>query len=183
MTEHVDVDGSPRCAHFVCSADRQISAGRWYVTLHAPGFAKHGQWRVTAHCMQAEACCRGGCIKRKEKHMEFTARRETASGEMIVPSEACQDGVPALTLVVPTRNEAGNIPELLIRLSKLPAGLLEEIVFVDDSDDETPAVIKEAAGLARVPVRLVHRPKGSRKGGSPGPSSRACAGRRGPGCA
>jgi hypothetical protein len=42
------------------------------------------------------------------------------------------------TVVVPTRNEAGNVAELVARLEALPGGAVAEIVFVDDSDDDTP---------------------------------------------
>src|SRR5688572_27155623 len=32
-----------------------------------------------------------------------------------------------------------------------------EIIFVDDSVDETPDVIRDVAALADVPIRLIHR--------------------------
>jgi glycosyltransferase involved in cell wall biosynthesis len=47
------------------------------------------------------------------------------------------NGVPQLTILVPTRNEAENVEPLLRRLS----GTVEPgtvVLFVDDSDDETP---------------------------------------------
>lgn len=70
-----------------------------------------------------------------------------------VPGSA---GVPALSVVVPTFNEAGNIGELLARLgAAIPTGLTAEVIFVDDSTDETPDVIRAAA--SRLPVRLIHR--------------------------
>ncbi|MBM2616468.1 glycosyltransferase family 2 protein [Actinoplanes sp. LDG1-06] len=61
------------------------------------------------------------------------------------------------TVVVPTYNERDNIAELLERLvAALPAGTTE-IVFVDDSTDDTPAVIEAAAATCPIPVKLIHR--------------------------
>jgi glycosyltransferase involved in cell wall biosynthesis len=62
----------------------------------------------------------------------------------------------SLAVVIPTRNEVENIRPLL---DELDAVLPEEteIIFVDDSTDETPAAIEvERARRAR-PITLVHR--------------------------
>ncbi|MCX7623433.1 MAG: glycosyltransferase family 2 protein, partial [Thermomicrobium sp.] len=71
--------------------------------------------------------------------------------------------LPAISLIVPTRNEADNIEPLLVRvLSQLPPG--SEVLFVDDSEDATPERI--AASATRDPrIRLIHRPPGTRDGG------------------
>jgi glycosyltransferase involved in cell wall biosynthesis len=74
----------------------------------------------------------------------------------------------AVSLIVPTRNEAGNISELLVRLGRLPAGVLGEVIFVDDSDDDTPAAIAYLAPSAGFPVAVVHREPGMRTGGLSG---------------
>jgi len=74
----------------------------------------------------------------------------------------------AVSLIVPTRNEAGNVSELLVRLSRLPAGVLREVIFVDDSDDDTPAAIAYLAGSVDFPVAVVHREPGLRTGGLSG---------------
>ncbi len=55
---------------------------------------------------------------------------------------------PDYSVVVPVRNEAGNISPLIaeIRAAMEPVGTYE-IVYVDDgSDDETPKVLREQAG-------------------------------------
>ena len=70
-----------------------------------------------------------------------------------------------MSLVVPTRNEAGNISELLVRLSRLPAGVVGEVIFVDDSDDETPDRVTECSLTAALTVRLLHRRPEQRAGG------------------
>ncbi|MBM7169973.1 glycosyltransferase family 2 protein [Streptomyces sp. G44] len=62
------------------------------------------------------------------------------------------------TVIIPTFNEAENIRELLTRLSAcLPAEGGYEVLFVDDSTDDTPAVVEEAAGACPFPVTVMHR--------------------------
>jgi glycosyltransferase involved in cell wall biosynthesis len=74
--------------------------------------------------------------------------------------------VTDLTVIVPTRDEAANVTPLVRRASAALAslGLVWELVFVDDSDDATPAQVREAERQGQ-PVRLVHRPPGARPGG------------------
>ena len=73
----------------------------------------------------------------------------------------------SLAVVIPTRNEVENIRPLL---DELDAVLPEEteIIFVDDSTDETPAAIEvERARRAR-PITLVHRSARARGDGLAG---------------
>src|SRR5918994_1775765 len=69
-----------------------------------------------------------------------------------------------LTLVVPTRNEAENVPRLVRELRESLSDLDYRVVFVDDSTDGTPGVIRD---LAREDgrVRLVRREGAERRGG------------------
>src|SRR5215203_734081 len=69
-----------------------------------------------------------------------------------------------LTLVVPTRNEAENVPRLVDELGQSLSDLDYRVVFVDDSTDGTPEVIQ---GLAERHgrVRLVRREGAERYGG------------------
>jgi len=78
---------------------------------------------------------------------------------------ASGDGAPRLSVVVPTRDEAHNIELLLSRLGPAVAALGAELVIVDDSDDQTCAVLAEAALDCEIPVRLLHRSPGHRAGG------------------
>jgi dolichol-phosphate mannosyltransferase len=65
---------------------------------------------------------------------------------------------PVISLVIPTFNESGNIEELLARLTEaLPAQAPCEVIFVDDSTDDTPAVITQAARSSRLAVSVRHR--------------------------
>src|ERR671921_388084 len=69
-----------------------------------------------------------------------------------------------LTLVIPTRNEVDNVPELVTELRESLVGVDYRVVFVDDSTDGTPAVIRD---LAREDgrVSLVRREGAERRGG------------------
>jgi dolichol-phosphate mannosyltransferase len=74
--------------------------------------------------------------------------------------------VPQLTILVPTRNEAENVEPLLKRLSaSVEPGSV--VLFVDDSDDETPQVIRAAREreFDSLEIGLLHRSVGQRNGG------------------
>ncbi|MFF2365520.1 glycosyltransferase [Streptomyces sp. NPDC058122] len=70
-------------------------------------------------------------------------------------------GIPepgAVTIVVPTFNESANIRQLLRQITaSVPARLPCEVVFVDDSTDDTPEVIAEVARDCPFPVSVLHR--------------------------
>lgn len=71
---------------------------------------------------------------------------------------------PTLSIIVPTRNEQGNIAALARRVSLALATVSYEIIFVDDSDDATPDAIRQAR--ANDPrVRLLHRVPGEARVG------------------
>ena len=70
---------------------------------------------------------------------------------------ANQNGL-SISVVVPTRNESGNVEKLLTSLTEAFSGMSIEVIFVDDSTDDTPQVVAAAAG--RFPeqhVRMIHR--------------------------
>jgi dolichol-phosphate mannosyltransferase len=70
-----------------------------------------------------------------------------------------------LCVIVPTRNESGNVVPLIERAEQALHGYDAQLLFVDDSTDDTPTVIQQAAETARIPVRLLHREVGDRTGG------------------
>lgn len=78
---------------------------------------------------------------------------------------AAREPTPILSVIVPTRNEAANVSELVRRLraTRLPGPI--EIIFVDDSDDETPAVISAVPCEPSSDVILLHRAEHERAGG------------------
>ena len=73
-----------------------------------------------------------------------------------------------LTIVIPTRNERDNVVPLLQALQDALKGVHTEIIFVDDSDDDTPQIIKNESAERNssfFTVRLEHRPKGITRAG------------------
>ncbi|MFE4534114.1 glycosyltransferase [Streptomyces scopuliridis] len=64
----------------------------------------------------------------------------------------------AVTVIIPTFNESANVRELLRQLTDaVPARLPCEVLFVDDSTDDTPEVIASAAQDCPFPVSVIHR--------------------------
>jgi dolichol-phosphate mannosyltransferase len=72
---------------------------------------------------------------------------------------------PTLSVIVPTRNEAGNIGPLLTRLGDALRGIDAEVLIVDDSDDGTPEIADQLAARSAFPIRVRARPAGQRTGG------------------
>ncbi|WP_029262880.1 MULTISPECIES: glycosyltransferase [unclassified Microbacterium] len=65
-------------------------------------------------------------------------------------------GTP-VTVIVPTFNERENVAELVARTAAALAGWEAEILFVDDSTDDTAAEVERVAVAAPIPVRVIHR--------------------------
>ena len=65
-----------------------------------------------------------------------------------------------LSVIVPTRNERENIPPLVAALSEALRDIPYEICFVDDSTDDTPDILAEAAAQD-VRLRVIHRTSGT----------------------
>lgn len=86
-----------------------------------------------------------------------TQEKTTVSQEQILVS-----------LVIPTRNESQNIVPLLQRLAAALSSEIElsavEVLFVDDSTDDTPEVVTQAAPRFPFAVSLIARPPERRNG-------------------
>lgn len=63
----------------------------------------------------------------------------------------------AVTIIVPTFNERANVAELVSRVGAALSGREAEILFIDDSSDDTAAEIERIAADAPLPVRVIHR--------------------------
>ena len=97
-----------------------------------------------------------------ENSSPLIAERDSADRR---PRSAIWDAPFALSLVIPTRNEAGNIEPLVRRLEAILPDRPLEIIFVDDSTDDTPAAVANVARSATRDVRLLHRSEDERVGG------------------
>jgi dolichol-phosphate mannosyltransferase len=75
---------------------------------------------------------------------------------------------PELTIVVPTRNEAGNVGPLIRRIDAALLGMTIEVLFVDDSDDGTAARVAAIGDRAGRKIRIIHRSPAERTGGLAG---------------
>jgi len=72
-----------------------------------------------------------------------------------------------LTIIPPTFNEKANVRPLLIAIHKAMKNkkINYEVLFVDDSSDETPEVIeREIKNRKTMNIRMIHRPKERRTG-------------------
>jgi len=77
---------------------------------------------------------------------------------MRVGGQGADVGTP-VTVIVPTFNERDNVAELVARTAVALEGWDAEILFVDDSSDDTAAEVERVAGDAPIPVRVIHRPE------------------------
>lgn len=76
---------------------------------------------------------------------------------------AATGATPAISVILPTREEAENVAPLVERLERVLPDVPLEIIFVDDSDDDTPDAIRRIE--SRRAVYLIHRPPAERRGG------------------
>jgi putative flippase GtrA len=70
-----------------------------------------------------------------------------------------------VSVIVPTRDEAGNVEPLVDRLAAVMPEHPLEIVFVDDSEDGTDAVVRSLPVRDNCVIHLIHREPASRWGG------------------
>ncbi len=78
-----------------------------------------------------------------------------------------------LTVVVPTRNEAPNVHNLVVELSRnVPPRTC--LIFVDDSDDNLTVLAMQAAQRhwPVLQIKIIHRPPGERENGLAGAVTR-----------
>ena len=88
------------------------------------------------------------------------------STDLAISRSPIQKRVLDLSIIVPTRNEAGNINILLTRINRVLHGLQAEVIFVDDSTDETPHAVEASKQLfPGLTIRLLHRTDDQRSGG------------------
>lgn len=62
-----------------------------------------------------------------------------------------------VTVVVPSFNESGNVEPLVRGLQEALNGVDADILYVDDSTDDTPEVVRRVAAGAGIPLDVHHR--------------------------
>jgi dolichol-phosphate mannosyltransferase len=108
------------------------------------------------------------------------AKQDLDLSDSTLPSSDLQTQLPAISLVVPTRNEADNVAEVVRRVDRAMPDFSMEIIFVDDSTDGTPEAIGALQGHCRPEIVLVHRPPEQRGDGLGGAVARGLQIARGP---
>jgi Glycosyl transferase family 2/Transmembrane exosortase (Exosortase_EpsH) len=101
-------------------------------------------------------------VVRLIRRHDGVAGREHAGPTVLVAHKS-------VSVIVPTRNEEQNVATLVQRTTAAlhQVDVRSEIIFVDDSDDETPRAIRAEHGND-IPVRMVHRTRAQRRDGVPG---------------
>jgi glycosyltransferase involved in cell wall biosynthesis len=90
----------------------------------------------------------------------------TISGqELLRPAPPEGAARPLVSVVVPTKNERGNVATLVERLDAALPTVAMEIVFVDDSTDGTAELVEEIAPRTPRDVVLLRQASGRRIGG------------------
>jgi glycosyltransferase involved in cell wall biosynthesis len=105
----------------------------------------------------------------------------TATHEIASNGAEAARSMPMVSVVVPTRNEAANIDALVSALEQVAPETPMEILFVDDSTDETPrtiAAVRRRRRLRR--ITLIHRPAEERGDGLGGAVVRGIRAARAP---
>ena len=84
-------------------------------------------------------------------------RSLTSDGTEAISLPTPSPAAPLLSIVVPTKNEAGNVAELVARLEAAAPTVAAEIIFVDDSSDATPDFIDRLARRSTREIVLLHQ--------------------------
>src|SRR5204863_984406 len=98
-----------------------------------------------------------------EAAVESEATSASRPGATAVQHTAA--AVPGLSIIVPTRNEAGNVGHLVARLERVLPDERVEIIFVDDSEDGTADAIDECRRRSFRTIKLLRRAPDERRDG------------------
>jgi hypothetical protein len=104
-------------------------------------------------------------VEPEQKHKEISYKEELSNRPARLEFEQAHYN---LSVVTPTRNECDNIVPLLNILKAALDGISVEVIFVDDSDDDTPVVVQAAIShldSTQFHIRLEHRSEGPDRAG------------------
>src|SRR2546429_3034232 len=110
----------------------------------ASRLSRDGLATVARHPLALNGCRGNAQHPRQERGRSGDAAgASNRRGSMVTASltsnqqAACPTGhAPSLSVVIPTRNEAGNVQRLFTELERALAGIEHEVIVVDDSSDE-----------------------------------------------
>jgi dolichol-phosphate mannosyltransferase len=87
--------------------------------------------------------------------------------QVLIREEVFDQGTsaPAVSIILPTKNEQGNIPQLFTCIDQALGRRDIEVIVVDDSDDDTAEIASEVGEHARYSVRVIKRDENERRGG------------------
>jgi dolichol-phosphate mannosyltransferase len=85
--------------------------------------------------------------------------QQNPAGGSQVAVESAAGALPGyeLSVIIPSFNERDNVVPLVERLNIALEGIDAEILYVDDSTDDTPVVVAAVAEISPIPIRLLHR--------------------------
>src|SRR6266496_728679 len=102
----------------------------------------------------------------RKKYIQNIQGRQRDGNQAV--SQTMLSATPDVSVVVPTRNEHDNILPLVESVQDALRSLHVEVIFVDDSDDDTPEVIEDAArtmSSSLFHIQLEHRVAGGARAG------------------
>jgi dolichol-phosphate mannosyltransferase len=99
-----------------------------------------------------------------EAVLEVTDRSPLTRAVQVEPTPAGRDRACELSIVIPTRNEAGNVGALYDQLSRALDGHDYEVIVVDDSNDTETRPLLRGICVADRRWRLIERPADEQTG-------------------
>jgi molybdopterin-guanine dinucleotide biosynthesis protein A len=143
-----------------------------------PGLAKQVRaWGLIRH-MRANSRIDLGtsdCDEPPLDYVDVCGAPATGQHRLVALNSHAGHTAPRLSVVVPTRNEEGNVGPLLESLARVFSPGEAEVIVIDDSSDATLQALASSAAGCPLLVSQLHRPAGMRKGG---PSTAVIAGAR-----
>ncbi len=91
--------------------------------------------------------------------------------DRFAPAGSTRSDLRQISVIVPTKNESRNVEPLVAALYEALATFDAEVIFVDDSDDDTADAVRgviDRTDSDRFDVRLIHRSPNARTGGLSG---------------
>ena len=100
----------------------------------------------------------------KDRDKTYELAGLTKEGDELFAAATASLERPSLSIIVPTRNEAGNVEKLVTGLEQALPNVALEVIFVDDSTDDTPQVIQEVSERFPFNITVIARPPERRNG-------------------